>query len=248
MRAILRFVVLTALRDRLFAALAVLLAAAAALALFLGDAALVEKREAAVVFAGGAARLILVCGLLVFVAFHIQRLFETREIEALLARPIARETVVLALWSGYAVVAGVLAVGVGAALAILAPSTVGAAAFTASLALEGLLVCGFTLFAALTLERAVVSVLAAAGLYVMGRLAGFFVAIAAGRGEGAGVMRWVMEGIAAVMPRLDLFGQTRWLIHGVSSADGWTVMLVQSAVYLPLLLVAAMIDLRRKRL
>lgn len=248
MRATLTFILLTALRDRLFAALAVLLIAAAALSLFLGEAALVEKRAAAVAFAGASARLILVLGLLVFVTFHVQRLFESRELEALLARPISRERVVLALWAGFATLAVLLTLAVGGALALLAPSVPGAAAFTLSLGLEGLLVCALALFAALTLERAVVSVLAAAGIYVMGRLAGFFVAIAASRAGSDGPMRWALEAIAAVMPRLDLFSQTAWLVHGPAAGSGWSVMLLQGAIYLPLLLAAAMLDLRRKRL
>jgi len=54
---ILGLVVLTALRDRLFAALGVVLAVAMGGAVLFGGAALVEQEETAVVLAAGAARL-----------------------------------------------------------------------------------------------------------------------------------------------------------------------------------------------
>lgn len=255
MRATLTFILLTALRDRLFPTLAILLAMVAALAVFAGHATVVEQRETAIVLAAGAARVVVVLGLLVFIAFHIQRLVESRELEVLVSRPISRERLVLALFLGYAVVATLLVAAVGLAVAAAAPHTLGGAAFAGSLLLEAWLVCALTLFAALTLERAVVATLAAGALYVFGRLAALFAALAqsplktfAGSAEARSLMDWVIVAITTVMPRLDLFAQTRWLVHGPGGDGLWSLMLAQATIYLPLLLAATMIDLRRKRL
>lgn len=253
MRPILRFILLTALRDRLFGALAALLAVVAALALFLGEAVMVEGPQAAVVFAAGMARIVLVVGLLVFIAFHVQRLFDSREIEVLLARPISRERLVLALWAGFCVVGGGLAVAVAAVVGAVAPSPAGAVLFGASLVLELLIVCSVALFCAVTFERAVVTVLAGGALYVFARLGSLLTAIADNRsfrivGEvWSNSLDWVLRAAVAIMPRLDLFSQTRWLIHGPTDDSGWTIMLVQAAVILPLLVTATMFDFRRKR-
>jgi hypothetical protein len=253
LRATLTFILLTALRDRLFPALGGLLLAAAALALFAGQATLVEEREAAVVLGAGAARVIVVFGLLIFVTFHVQRLIDSRELEVLLARPLSRERLVLALAAGYGAVASLLVVGVAGPIILAAPDRNGGLAFAGSLLLESWIVCALALFAALTLERAVVATLVGAGFYVFGRLASMFVAIAeSGRDALIGpkvhsLLDWVIIGISMVMPRLDLFGQTRWLVHGVEDGAVVRLMVVQAALYPPLLLAAAMFDLRRKR-
>lgn len=253
MRPILRFILLTALRDRLFGALAALLAVVAALALFLGEAVMAEGPQAAVVFGAGLARNVLVVGLLVFIAFHVQRLFDSREIEVLLARPISRERLMLALWAGFATVGALLAATVGVAVAVVAPSLAGALAFAASLLLEVLIVCSLALFCAITLERAVVTFLAGGAIYVFARMGSVLTAIAENRsfriaeGVTSEPLDWILEGVAALMPRLDLFSQTRWLLYGPADDSGWTVMVLQAAVSLPLLLAATMFDFRRKR-
>jgi len=57
----------------------------------------------------------------------------------------------------------------------------------------------------------------------------------------------VIHGVAAILPRLDLFARTDWLVHGLDGAAGLWLPAVQTAVYVPLLVVVAALDLRRKR-
>ena len=251
MLATVRYVLLTALRDRLFLGLLVGGGLAAGLAGFLGDAAMVEGDQMALVFAGTAVRLILVIGLVLFVAFHVQRLYETREIEAILSRPLSREGFVIAYWFGMALLAVLLAVPLCALMVTAgAVDPAGLGLWAATVVLECLVVVAFTVFAGLTLERALFTSLVTLGFYVLSRMMSFFVAIAEFRGarnDFERFMNYCIEGLAALCPRLDLFGQTEWLAHGAGSGGIGGLAVLQTLVYVPLLLAAATFDLKRKR-
>jgi ABC-type transport system involved in multi-copper enzyme maturation permease subunit len=250
----LRYVLITAVRDRLIIVLLLALVAAVGAASFLAASAIAEKREFGLAFGGELTRLILVLGMITFISFHIRRMHETREIEAILARPIARATFVLAYFVAYA--------GIALLLALLAPmflwvafsaDGLGLAEWTASLVLEGFVVVAMSLFCAMTLESATASVVAGLGFYLLARSAAFFRAITENHTATFNqpllndVNHWVMEGIAALMPRIDLFGQSRWLVYGPGGGWGVPELLVQTAIYVPLLLLATIRDLQIKR-
>ena len=54
-----------------------------------------------------------------------------------------------------------------------------------------------------------------------------------------------MEAISIVIPRLDLFGQTSWLIYGVGGEIGLSVIAIQALVYAPMIVAAAVFDMKR---
>jgi phage tail protein X len=54
------------------------------------------------------------------------------------------------------------------------------------------------------------------------------------------------DGIALLLPRLDAFTQTAWLIDAPSSPLLLTTAVLQTGLYVTLLLAAAMFDLQRK--
>lgn len=249
MIATLKFVLLTALRDRLFAGLFTLVAVGFAMAIYLGDAALVEKGQATVVYAGGAARTILILGLVIFQAFHIQRLYETREIEAVLSRALSRERFIVAYWAGFAVVALLLAAPIIALVMLFQSSFEGAIWWAVSLVLEAFIVIAFAVFAGITMEKAVPAVFATMGFYALSRLMSFFLAISAST-PAAGINAITVplsDMMSLLVPRLDLFAQTRWLVYGPGEIDSMLVLVAQAGLYVSLLLFAAMFDLRRKR-
>lgn len=243
-----RFVVFTALRDRLFASLIAVSVVAFGIAVFLGSAAVVEAQEMMAVYAAGGVRVILAMGLTVFVAFHVERLHESREIEAILSRAISREKFVAAYWLGVTATAAIIIVPIVAFVAWISPSHLGALWWGATIAMECVIVVAFALFAALIMERAIPAIFATAGFYALARLIGFFLGIATqGRQLGANaVANPIFEGIAFAVPRLDLMAQTQWLVYGWDDSRIIGVLAVQTLIYVALLLAAACFDLRRK--
>lgn len=251
----LRYILLTALRDRLMAGLALVLVGAVLVSGFLGEATFMEEREMALSFAGFSTRLILVAGLILFVCFHVQRSFENREIDLMLSRPISRPGFVLITWVGFSGVAVLMAL-VAVVLLPLAgwPARGGLALWTASLILESLLVVAVALFFALTLRTAVGSALATLGFYLLARIAGFLIGVVesdrptlAAHDTLGVVLGHAVYAIGLILPRLDLFGQTWWLAYGDTAGGALLPVVAQAAVYIPLLLAAAVFDFRRRR-
>jgi len=108
MKTIIDYVLLTALRDRLFPALILGMILVAGVATALSGTSLVEEREMALVISAAVMRLVVVVGLIVFVSFHVRQAFETREIDLMLSRPVSRIALVFGWWSGFALVAALL--------------------------------------------------------------------------------------------------------------------------------------------
>jgi hypothetical protein len=244
-----RFVVLTALRDRLFASLVGLLVLVFGLSLYVGSGAVLEKGEMVIAFAAGGARATLMLGFTVFTAFHMERIYETREIEAILARSISRTRFVLSYWAGMMVVALLLMLPALLFVFVFALSFVGAAWWGASLILEASVILAFGLFAAVTLERAIPTIFTTIGFYGLCRLVSFVLGIAV-HGEQDGINRItnpLFETIALFIPRLDLFCQSRWLIYGPDAGEKLTLIPVQAVVFVALLLAMTVFDLRRKQ-
>lgn len=249
-----RYIVLTAVRDRLILGLSLALLGAILIASFLGDASFMEGRETALTFAGFSTRLILIAGLVLFVCFHVQRSFENREIDLMLSRPVSRTQFVLITWAGFSGVAIFLALLAAVLLPIAGMPPRGALAlWTGSLLLESLVMVAAALFFSLSLRSAVAAVMASFGFYLVARMEGFLLGVVQADWNSRAVdalgdvVSNAIYVVGLVMPRLDLFGQTWWLAHGVGEVDGIVPLLAQAGVYLPLLLAAAVFDFRRRR-
>lgn len=250
-----RYVLLTALRDKLFTGLLAGVLLATYVASVMGSTALVETQEQTVVYAAGSARLILAIGLIVFVCFHIRNAFDTQEVYVILSRPMSRPAMVLAYWLGFAFVASLLSLPVIGLISYLGAGlnhSTGILAWSVSLVLEMWLVVGLALFSALILKSGVASVLSSLGFYVLGRLMAYFVATSQssmGFEHVAlnNITKWTLQGISISVPRLDFYGKTDWLVSTLPESVDWQHFLIQTAVFLPLLLLAAIADFRRKQ-
>lgn len=253
MQATLRYILLTALRDRLFVSLLAAIAAVAGLSVFLGGTVLVEQVQTSVVYFAGGARGLIALGLIIFISFHIRKSFENREIEVILTKPISRSAFIVATYAGFALLALLLIIPVWAVLAWLGvPDQTALLGWCASLAVEALLVAAAALFFALLLGSAVNAVLASLGFYLLGRMMAFFVltsdTLAVKAGEWYDQLSgWIVKLIAVLMPRLDFFAQTDWLIYGLDASSQWPLGMMQAAAYIPLLLAASIFDFRRKQ-
>lgn len=255
MRSTIRYIMLSALRDWLFVAILGLLALVAGGAFFFGYTYLIENVEAATVYFAGAGRLVLVLGLTVFICFHVRRSVETKEIELLLSKPLSRTSLVVGLWLGFAATATLLAIPFFALLGgvFSHPSNPGLWVWMASMWLEILLVVSLAMAFALILGSAVTAVMASLGFYALCRLMGFFVAVIDAKHFSLGnhiadvIAGTALKGVSIVIPRLDLFANTSWLVYN----DGWNglvgIIAAQGAIFIPLLILVAAFDLNRKQ-
>jgi hypothetical protein len=247
-----RYILLTALRDWLFIGLLAGVLCAAAVSATLGNTAFLETQEMTITFAAGSARVILMVGLIVFVCFHIRSAFDTKEIDVIMSRPISRFNLVISYWLGFAFVGFLLTIPVMAVIALIGPSNwIGFFGWSLSVLLESFLVVALALFSAFTLRSAVTSVIACMGFYVMSRMMAFFV-LTSQSGLLAGslkytLMKYALIAVSTIVPRLDFFAKTQWLVYGFDTSQDWMLWVVQAAVFLPLLLLASIADFRRKQ-
>ncbi|HVI51410.1 MAG TPA: hypothetical protein VM661_09395 [Candidatus Sulfotelmatobacter sp.] len=255
MTAILRTILLTNARDRMLPAVWALALAALLASRALGGAMLVEGRETALAYASLSLRLVVVAGLVMCVCFQMRRLQETREIEAMLARPLSRTALVLALAGGYGLLAAAAVLPSVAVLGLaLNPDAAGLVLWGASLLLEAWITVAFALFLACSLTSAAASALTALALYALSRMAAGFHDIAqAGLGDALASpvtglpLRLAAEAMSLVLPRLDLFGQSSWLVYGAGGEWGLGILAAQAGIYLPLLLAATVYDLKGRQ-
>ena len=248
-----RYVLLTATRDRLFMGLLAGVLAAAYISSVLGSTAMLEPEQMTLSFTAASARVILMVGIIVFIGFHMRNAFDTKEVDVLLSRPISRTSLVISYWLGFAVVATLLVIPTIVLVGLLGVvSTSGYILWGLSLLLESWLVVSIGLFAALTLRSGVGSVLASLAIYALSRMMGFFMVTTKSgmlfeQQEINTGATWVMKIISIIVPRQDFFAKSHWLIYGPKSYDDLWLFLLQAAVFIPLLVAAAVIDFKRKQ-
>lgn len=264
------YVLTAALRDRLMVTLALMIVLGASLSVFLGSSAVVEQQSFAVVFGSGGLRFLGVIGIVLFISFYMRRAFENKEVEFLLSRPISRMCFLFSHAAAFIVLAVAVALCVSASVVIVGhPDAFGLLAWGGSLVAEYIIMAVAALFFSMVLSSASGSALACLGLYVLCRMIGSILGISGIATDDVLtlVLGKVMEVISVVIPRLDLIGQTGWLIYGtadISSLDiseqasGFTLnfmrimgvggfIVAQGAVFCGLLLTAASFDFLRKR-
>ena len=237
-----KYILLTALRDWLFSALALMIIACAMIANFLGNTALIENTEMAIVFSSEVARSVIIFGLILFSCFHVRNAFDSHEIDVFLSRPVTRSSLVFSYWLGFAVIASILAVP--ALLMIMLQGVLnwqGVAFWAISLLLECWLMVAVAIFAAFTMNSSVVCVIFCLCFYCISRLMGFFVADLGASTNIA--INW----FGTILPRLDYFTRSDWLIYGLKNTEPAQMLIfAQGAFFIPAFIVVTIFWFKRK--
>ena len=241
-----RYILLTAQRDFLFFALAICILAAVALSMFLGTNSVSEQSETAMVFAASVVRGVLVLGLTIFTAFSISRFFDNREIDLMLVRPVSRANFVFSFWIGFSMIALLFVIFSSILLFLFsAPNFEGFMFWSLSLLLESMIVLALTMASALILRSAVSAVLLSLAFYILARLSGFIMLIVTKPGPDS-IENSIFMGVSAVIPRLDFFAKTEWLVYGMDGNTEIVQYMLQAVVFIALLLAIAIYDFQRK--
>lgn len=241
-----RYILLTAQRDSIFIGLAVAIVFGAFLATFFGSTALSEGDRMSMVYAAGISRVIVVMGLVIFIAFHIRRSFENKEIDQMIVRPISREKFILSYWLGFSFVAFFFVAFTTVILYFLNPDMNGLLVWSLSLFAETLIIVSLAMAASMILKSTVIAVMLCMGFYVLSRMAGFLLMIVTKPGSNS--LADVSFGhVSKLVPRLDFFSKTEWLVYGLKDNNEICLFLAQAGIYIGLLLMVAIIDFKKKQ-
>lgn len=232
-------------------ALLALAPAAWALAAFVHALALGEHAAQRAVLAGGFLRLAAVLLVTLQVTLGAQREQEGGMAALLMALPSSRGGYLAGRLLGHAVLALAAAAVAGLALgAAGAPG--GVLIWAASLLLELLLVAAVALLCQWSLRHCVPATLAALAFYACARCLDTLRLLAAGAAEPGGaagrLLRGAVEGLGLLLPALDRYAPSHWLVEAPAPAAALTPLVGQTLTYGLLVLAAARIDLHRREL
>lgn len=217
-RPLVKYILTAAMRDKLMVTLALMIIMGAAVAVFMGSSAVTEGNRFALVFGSGGLRFLGVIGLVLFCCFYIRRAFENKEVEFLLSRPISRLSFLCSHALAFSVLAFLIAAAITVVMAVMGrPDKAGLLVWGASLVVEFSVMAVVSLFFSMVLSSAAGSALATLGLYALARMVGTLLGILDHAPENwfFAIIDSLMKLISVVTPRLDMIGQTSWLVYGV---------------------------------
>jgi hypothetical protein len=180
------------------------------------------------------------------------REFQDKGLDVALAVDLPRSHYILGKLAGFLVIVVVLAVAAG--LPMLPLTGLDAVAqWSASLAVELAVVAALALFCVITFTNLMPAMSFVMAFYVFARTLTAIRLISDNPIADADawshrVMRWLVEGLAFVVPPLDRWTQTAWLVNEPSQATALLSIVAQGAILIALLAAAAVFDMHRRNL
>ncbi len=248
--AISYYTLLEARRTRLPLLLAAALALMLALAFFVSELAVIESTRLQTSFYAAGARFAAVFMVSAHVLGSITREFNDKGIDALLALDLPRSHYILGKLGGFLAIAAVVALITCVPL-LLQTSAVAVLQWSVALALELAVVAAFSLFCVIAFGQFIPAAALVLAFYLLARSLTAIQLISAHPLTGAGTLshevgRWLVDALALVMPALDRWPQTAWLVDAVAPWPSFGGLLAQAALYVALLAGAAMVDFQRR--
>ena len=250
---LIKYVLTAAKRDRFFLSLCAIMVVGSVLSIFLSSAAVVEQGQFSIVYLASSLRILGLLGLILFVVFFIRRSFEARDVEYLLTRPVSRLSFILSHAAGFSILSLIVSCSIGIALTFVGygmGNLAGALSWSAGLICEYLLIVNVALFFSMVLSSPVAASLASFGFYILARLVGQLLYIAQHplfEIPGSKFLTGLFQIISTIIPRLDLMTQTGWLVYGAVEIKDIGFILIQAVLFLFLVIIATLIDLRRRQ-
>ena len=248
--AIARFTLLEALRTRLGVLVLITVLGLLAASFFIESISIAEGARFQAGFYAASARLAGVFIAAVYVLVSITREFNDKGLDVLLALDLPRSHYVLGKLAGFLAIAVLIAAVMAFPLGWLA-NAAAALQWALSFAAELAIVVAFSLFCVITFNQLTPAASFVLAFYALGRALTAIRLMGAHPLSGADtlshqVIQFTVEALALVMPALDAWTQTAWLVNQPAS---WTTLLELaglSALYVALLAGATMFDFYRK--
>ena len=252
MKSIFKYILLTGIRDRLYIGLFLTLITSFSLSIFLGSTALIEQQQTSAAYIAGSSRAIIAIGMILFVCLNISRAFENKEVEFIISKPISREKFILGYLFGFFFTAILIFIPLIIAILIVTNANkIGLLTWSLSLLSETLIVISFSLLASLILKNSFSAIMSSFAFYIISRLMGMFVmAINLPQDFSQAkshILGSALKFLSAIFPRLDLFGQSEWLSYGVTNFENLKLILLQSLIYIPLMIFMSFHDFKKKQ-
>jgi ABC-type transport system involved in multi-copper enzyme maturation permease subunit len=245
-----RYTLLEAMRTRLPGLVAAVVLLLVAASFFVHEIAVTEGARLQTGFYAATMRLaaVFIAGL--YVLTSLSREFNDKGLDILLALDLRRSHYILGKLAGFLLIGAVVAVAAALPLAWLA-SLAAALQWGISMVFELAVIVALALFCVLTFSQVMPAASFVLGFYLLARALTAIRLMGAAPVSGADelshqVIRFVIEGLALILPALDGWTRTAWLVNEAARWGdiGWIAW--QGMIYVALLAGAAMFDFYRK--
>lgn len=246
-----RYILMAARRDRFFVSVVFLLIITICLSVFFGSSVVTEQDRFARTFAAFGFRIFGVVSLVLFTVSYIRRGFESRDIDYLLSRPIGRIRFVLTHAAGFSCLALIAAILLGGTTVALEYGNIhqGVVLWWISIAAEFIIMANVAMFFSFVINSTTACMAATFSFYLLSRLMGEILGILQKGAEGTvmTLLSKLMELISIFIPRLDLLGQTKWILYGVPPEISVGFILAHAVIFLSLIIGATVLDMHRRQ-
>lgn len=246
-----RYILTAAKRDRFYLSLFGVLAVVASLSVFFGASSVTERGQFAITFMSFGVRLFGISCLVLFIVNYIRRAFEARDIDYLLSRPISRTGFILTHSLAFSVLALISALILGGIIVLLQIKLLQGGLFLwwGSLAAEFIIMANVAMFFAFVMKSATACTIIVFAFYLLTRLIGDILGILStpAASKAMEYLEHVMEFISVFLPRLDLMGQSKWILYGLPENISVWFIAGQCIVFTALMIGATIVDFRRRQ-
>lgn len=247
-----RYTALEAIRTRVPATALLTLAVLLGASLFIRELAVTETTRFQIGFYATAARLCAVFIASLYVLASISREFSDKGLEVLLALDVPRSHYICGKLAGFMLTACAIAIVLSLPLWVLAPAAA-AGMWTVSLAIELALVTALSLFCIVTFTQLLPAAGFVAAFYLLARSVTAMRLMSGNPVAGQDtlshqVSRGLVDGLGYLMPALDRWTDTAWLVNAAPDPAVLLTIVAQGTIYTGLLAAATLFDFYRRSL
>lgn len=252
LRALVNMTYFEALRSKLIFLVIAVLISAFTLAILLGEVALTESTQIQVGVLAAFLRFGAVLIIALFTINSLVREFNDKTLILLLSTRLQRWAYVVGRFLGFAFIAIMISFIFSLSILIFSPIDI-AIAWGASLACELFIIIAFCLLCTFTMEQTPTAFAAVLGFYLLSRVMSALLLIGnsplvENATPAHQFIQYFMTGLSYLLPDLDRFTATQWLISETLQTNDLVFILGQTVCYVLLLIAATLFDIYRKNL
>lgn len=247
-----RFTFYEAMHNRFILIFLAALLISFGLAEFLSEMAITESRETIVSIVSFVMRLFAIVAISLFVITGVSREFNDRILWHIFSLPKKRYVYYLGKLMAYAVLSLIVVSAISLLLMFYTPA-MDVIFWAFSMFLELLIIIAFSLLCLITFRQITLSFLSVMGFYLLARNMATFQLISNSpiletNTFSQHFIDSLLQGIAYVLPALNEFARSDWLLYGAFQTSDLYSNILQTIIYVSLLSFAAIFDLYRLEL
>ena len=240
-----------ATQNRLFRLTIVGLICLLGVAEFTGELAITETRDVQAALIGSLARWFLLVTSALFVITSMVREFNDKGTELILSLPVSKVSYYFGKFFGFIFLSLVISVSLCLILILyvdIGPLLV----WLVSLICEAAIIISLSMLCLFTFNNITIAFIAVIAFYILSRSIEAIQLLSTSpiletNTFSQEFMTLLVNGIAYVLPDLNLFSRSEWLVYGIEEVN-LVVIIIQTGIYLSLLISAGLFDLSRKEM